>query len=65
MILQEFNHGSRIIPFEDPKVYTRPFKMALAFGRTVKGEEAKSYELLESACYEGDRNMQGMPVQAR
>jgi hypothetical protein len=51
--------------FEDPNVYTRPFKMALAFGRTVSGEEAKSYELLESACYEGDRNMQRMPVQAR
>ncbi len=44
--------------FEDPKVYTRPFKMALTFGRTVRGEEARNYELLESACYEGDRNIQ-------
>jgi hypothetical protein len=43
--------------FEDPQVYTRPFKMAMTFGRTVRGEEAKTYELLESACYEGDRNM--------
>ena len=42
--------------FEDPKVYTRPFKMALTFGRTVRGEEAKSYELLEAACHEGERN---------
>ena len=41
--------------FEDPKVYTRPFKIALTFGRTVRGDEAKSYELLEEACLEGDR----------
>jgi len=51
--------------FEDPRVYARPFKMALTFGRTVRGEEAKNYELLESASYEGDRNMQNMPVPAR
>jgi hypothetical protein len=42
--------------FEDPTVYTRPFKMALRFGRTVRGEELKSYELLEAACHEGQRN---------
>ena len=42
--------------FEDPKAYTRPFTMALTFGRTVQGEAAKSYELLESACHEGQRN---------
>ena len=42
--------------FEDPKVYTRPFKMALSFGRIVRGEAAKSYELLEEACLEGERN---------
>lgn len=42
--------------FEDPKVYTRPFTMALTFERTVRGEEANSYELLESACHEGERN---------
>jgi hypothetical protein len=41
--------------FDDPKVYTRPFKMALTFGRNVRGEEARSYELLEEACLEGDR----------
>jgi hypothetical protein len=46
--------------FEDPKVYARPFKMALTFGRTVRGEAAKSYELLEEACLEGERNMQHM-----
>jgi hypothetical protein len=42
--------------FEDPNVYTRPFKKALTFGRTVRGEAAKSYELLEEACHEGQRN---------
>jgi hypothetical protein len=42
--------------FEDPKVYTRPFKMALTFGRIARGEAAKSYELLEEACHEGERN---------
>ncbi len=41
--------------FEDPKVYTRPFKIALTFGRIVRGDEARSYELLEEACLEGDR----------
>ena len=28
---------------EDPNVYTRPFRIALNFRRTVRGEEAKSY----------------------
>ena len=42
--------------FEDPTVYTRPFTMALTIGRTVRGEAVKSYELLEEACREGDRN---------
>jgi hypothetical protein len=46
--------------FEDPKVYTRPFTMALTFGRTVKGGEAKSYELFEEACHEGDQDTQQM-----
>jgi hypothetical protein len=41
--------------FEDPKVYTRPFKIALTFGRLVRGDAARSYELLEEACLEGDR----------
>ena len=41
--------------FEDPNVYTSPFTMALTFGRTVQGEEVNSYELLESACHEGNR----------
>jgi hypothetical protein len=43
--------------FEDPNVYTRPFKMAINFGRLVRGEAVKSYELLEEACLEGQRNM--------
>ena len=46
--------------FEDPKVYTRPFKMAVTFGRLVRGEEARNYELLEEACLEGERNTQQM-----
>jgi hypothetical protein len=46
--------------FEDPAVYTRPFTMALTFGRAVRGEAAKSYGLLEEACLEGERNMQHM-----
>jgi len=46
--------------FEDPKVYARPFKMALTFGRTVGGEAAQSYELLEEACHEGQRNTPNM-----
>jgi hypothetical protein len=46
--------------FEDPNVYTRPFTVALTLGRTVKGDEAKSYELLEEACHEGDHDTQEM-----
>jgi hypothetical protein len=46
--------------FDDPKVYTRPFKMALTFGRNVRGEQARSYELLEEACLEGERDSVGM-----
>jgi len=42
--------------FEDPKAYTRPFTMALTLGRSVRGEAAKSYELMEEACHEGERN---------
>ncbi len=46
--------------FEDPKVYTRPFTIALNFRRTVKADEAKSYELLEEACHEGDQDTPAM-----
>jgi hypothetical protein len=42
--------------FEDPNVYTRPFTMALTLGRSVRGEEAKTYELMEEACREGERD---------
>jgi len=51
--------------FEDAKVYTRPFTMALTFGRTVKGDDAKSFELLEEACHEGDRDTQEMQRQIK
>lgn len=46
--------------FDDPDVYTRPFTMALRLGRIVRGEEAKSYQLLEEACLEGERNTERM-----
>ena len=42
--------------FEDSNVYTRPFKMALTFKPTVRGEAAARYELLEEACHEGERD---------
>ena len=35
---------------EDPNVYTRPWKMAL----TIRRMEEKDYELMESACHEGE-----------
>ena len=35
---------------EDPKVYTRPWKMAL----TIRRIREKGYELMESACHEGE-----------
>jgi hypothetical protein len=46
--------------FEDPKVYTRPFTIALTIGRVVRGEAAKNYQLMEEACLEGERNMEDM-----
>jgi hypothetical protein len=46
--------------FEDPKVYTRPFTIALNFRRGVKEDEARTYELLEEACHEGDQDTPGM-----
>ncbi|MBI4886174.1 MAG: hypothetical protein HY824_03695 [Acidobacteria bacterium] len=42
--------------FDDPQVYTRPFTMALTLGRAVRGEAARSYQLMEEACHEGERN---------
>jgi hypothetical protein len=36
------------------------FTIVLTFGRVVRGEEAKKYQLLEEACLEGDRNMELM-----
>jgi hypothetical protein len=44
----------------DERVYTRPFTIALTFGRVVRGEEAKTYQLLEEACLEGERNIELM-----
>lgn len=42
--------------FEDPNVYTRPFTMRLNLGRAVRGEAAKTHELMEEACREGERS---------
>ena len=46
--------------FDDPQVYTRPFTLALNLGRAVRGEAAKTHELLEEACREGERNLEQM-----
>ena len=43
--------------FDDPKVYTRPFTIAVTLGRAVKGEAEKTYQLMEEACLEGERNI--------
>ena len=42
--------------FDDPAVYTRPFTMRLNLGRAVRGEAAKTHELIEEACREGERS---------
>jgi len=46
--------------FEDPTVYTRPFTMRVTLGRAVRGEAAKTHELMEEACLEGERNLPQM-----
>jgi hypothetical protein len=42
--------------FDDPTVYTRPFTMRVNLGRSVRGEAAKTFELIEEACREGERS---------
>jgi hypothetical protein len=42
--------------FDDPAVYTRPFTMRLNLARAVRGEEARTHELMEEACREGERS---------
>ena len=44
--------------FEDPKVFTRPFKMALLFERN----EDKAYEVMEFACQEGQESQHIMKI---
>ena len=46
--------------FDDPTVYTRPFTMRLNLGRAVRGEAAKTHELIEEACREGERSTPDM-----
>lgn len=41
---------------DDPAVYTRPWTMALTFKRNME----PAFELLEHACYEGERNSTNM-----
>jgi hypothetical protein len=51
--------------FDDPQVYTRPFTLALNLGRVVRGDAARTYELLEEACREGERNTDDMLFRLR
>ncbi|MBI3049947.1 MAG: hypothetical protein HYY76_16730 [Acidobacteria bacterium] len=45
------------VTFEDPKVYTRSWKMA--FG--IRRSEDRDFQMMESACYEGNqRTQQGL-----
>ena len=44
------------VTMEDPKVYTRPWKMAFRFTRNKE----KDYEVMEYACVEGERDAQLM-----
>ena len=46
--------------FDDPTVYARPFTMRLNLGRAVRGEAAKTHELIEEACREGERSTPDM-----
>ena len=39
---------------DDPKVYTRPWTMAIVIRRVKE----KGFELLESACHEGNRDLE-------
>ena len=44
------------VTMEDPKVYTRPWKMAFTFTRNLE----KDYETIEYACVEGERDAKQM-----
>jgi hypothetical protein len=39
---------------EDPKVFTRPFKIAFSLGRNTEAD----YQQMEYACVEGEKDLQ-------
>jgi hypothetical protein len=45
------------VTVEDPSVYTRPWTMAFPIARL---KEEEGFEVLEEACYEGNRNWEGL-----